>query len=323
MRLVTILIALVGIAVSTATIIHEGAQRIFWILSLAGWPILLLAPLHVTAIGLDAVGWRQLLPDYKKPPTLAFMTWAAVIRESVDALLPVARIGGGVAGVDLLCAKGFTLPVSAASVVAELTITLITQALFTLIGAAILSFGNTPVPWIAHIIVGGMVLTIPFVVAVVLMQRRSRVFHWLGRTASQVFKLRMATVEQVARIDAELALLFRRYGILTRSCLWQLAGLVMTAAEVWLALALMGHPVTLGDAVIVESFGQALRSITFIVPAALGVQELGLIAFGALIGLPPDVSLALSLAKRLRDTVVGIPSLLWWLSLQGRHRHRH
>lgn len=323
MRLITILIAALGIAISTATIFHEGAQRILWILSLAGWPILLLAPLHVAAIGLDAEGWRQLLSGYSKRPNLAFLTWAAVIRESIDALLPVARVGGGVAGMDLLCAKGLTLPVSAASVVAELTITLIAQALFTLIGAGVLSLGDTPVPWIARIVVGSMALSVPFVVAVIALQRHARIFRWLGRTVRHLFSLRLAAAEKVARIDAELARVYRRYRILTVSCLWQLAGLVLTAAEVWLALALMGHPVTPGDAVIIESFGQALRSIAFIVPAALGVQELGLIAFGSLAGLPPDVSLALSLAKRLRDVTVGIPALLSWLWFQARHlRHR-
>ncbi len=322
MRLITILITLVGVSVSTAIIFHEGARQVVWILSLAGWPILLLAPIHVVAIVLDAEGWRRLLSGHENRPGLAFLTWAAVIRDSIDALLPVARVGGDLAGIDLLCARGLALPVSAASVIAELVVTLIGQALFALIGAAILYSGNTPVPWIAHLVAGAMALSIPFAITVIAVQRRARVFRWMSRGVRYLFRPRLAAVEKVARIDDELAIIYRRYRVLALSCLWELAGLMMTAAEVWLALALMGHPVTVADAVVIESFWQALRSIAFVVPAALGVQELGLVAFGALAGLPPDVSLALSLAMRLRDATVGIPSLVSWLWFQARYlRH--
>ncbi|HYW93277.1 MAG TPA: lysylphosphatidylglycerol synthase domain-containing protein [Gammaproteobacteria bacterium] len=322
MRLIAILITLAGVAVSTATIFHEGAQQVLRILALAGWPILLLAPLHLAAVALDAKGWQQLLSGHEKRPGLAFLTWAAVIRDSIDALLPVVRVGGDLAGIDLLCARGVALPVSAASVVAELVITLIAQALFTLIGAALLFASETPVTWLAWVVAGAMALSIPFAIAVIAAQRRARVFRWLGRSVRYLFRLRLAAVENVARIDDELSIIHRRYKVLAVSCLWELAGLIVTAAEVWLALALMGHPVTPGDAVVIEGFWQALRSIAFVVPAALGVQEVGLIAFGSLAGVPPDVSLALSLAKRLRDATVGIPSLASWLWFQAWHlRH--
>ncbi|HYW03715.1 MAG TPA: lysylphosphatidylglycerol synthase domain-containing protein [Gammaproteobacteria bacterium] len=322
MRLITILITLAGIAVSIATIFHEGARQILWILSLAGWPILLLAPLHVAAIGLDAKGWEQLLSGYDRRPGLTFLTWAAVIRDSIDALLPVVRVGGDFAGIDMLCARGIALPASAASVVAEVVITLIAQALFTLIGTVLLLAGGKPMPWIASAVAGAMALSIPFALGVIAVQRHVRVFGGLGRTVHYLFRLRLGAVEKVGRIDDELATLYRRYGILALSCLWELAGLIVTGAEVWLALALMGHPVPPADALVIESFWQALRSIAFVVPAALGVQELGLVAFGSLVGLAPDVSLALSLAKRLRDVTVGVPALLSWLWFQARYlRH--
>jgi hypothetical protein len=46
------------------------------------------------------------------------------------------------------------------------------------------------------------------------------------------------------------------------------------------------------------------------VPSALGVQEAGLIGVGLLLGLGSDVALALSLAKRMREVLFGLPSLL-------------
>jgi hypothetical protein len=54
------------------------------------------------------------------------------------------------------------------------------------------------------------------------------------------------------------------------------------------------------------------------VPSALGVQEAGLIGAGMLVGLAPDAALALSLAKRMREVLFGLPWLLTWQWMEGR-----
>ena len=61
-----------------------------------------------------------------------------------------------------------------------------------------------------------------------------------------------------------------------------------------------------------ESLCHAIRNLAFFVPGALGVQETGLVLIGALIGLPADVAIALSLAKRFREIVIGLPALASW-----------
>ena len=53
------------------------------------------------------------------------------------------------------------------------------------------------------------------------------------------------------------------------------------------------------------------------VPAGLGVQEAGLIGFGSILGLPPDAALTLSLVKRLREILFGIPALVSWQWAEG------
>jgi hypothetical protein len=55
------------------------------------------------------------------------------------------------------------------------------------------------------------------------------------------------------------------------------------------------------------------------VPGALGVQEASLIVLGSVIGLTPDVSLALSLVKRFRELAWGLPGLAMW-QLNALHR---
>jgi hypothetical protein len=55
------------------------------------------------------------------------------------------------------------------------------------------------------------------------------------------------------------------------------------------------------------------------VPGALGVQETGYVLLAPLAGLPTEVGLALSLAKRVRELLLGLPGLLY-LHLSGRSR---
>ena len=48
------------------------------------------------------------------------------------------------------------------------------------------------------------------------------------------------------------------------------------------------------------------------VPSGLGVQEAGLMLIGPLVGVGTDVALSLSLAKRVREVLFGVPTLLSW-----------
>src|SRR5262249_59380092 len=88
------------------------------------------------------------------------------------------------------------------------------------------------------------------------------------------------------------------------------------AGEIWLALRFLGHPVGLARAIVIESLAESVRTAAFTVPGALGVQEGGFLVLGRLFGLTPDVALALSLAKRVREVALGVPGLVAW-QLEG------
>ena len=94
-----------------------------------------------------------------------------------------------------------------------------------------------------------------------------------------------------------------------------LAGFVAGALETWLALYWLQHPVGFGTALALESLTQAIRHFIFVVPAGLGVQEAGLVGFGYLLGLGNDATIALSLAKRMREILFGVPALVYWQGL--------
>jgi uncharacterized membrane protein YbhN (UPF0104 family) len=62
---------------------------------------------------------------------------------------------------------------------------------------------------------------------------------------------------------------------------------------------------------LLESLGQAIRGAAFAIPGALGVQEGGYLLLAPLAGLSPETALALSLAKRARELLLGVPGLLY------------
>src|SRR6202042_264247 len=80
---------------------------------------------------------------------------------------------------------------------------------------------------------------------------------------------------------------------------------------VYLILVLLRSSVSWTDALVLESLGQAIRGAAFAIPGALGVQEGGYLLLAPLAGLPPDMGLALSLAKRARELLLGLPGLLY------------
>jgi len=120
------------------------------------------------------------------------------------------------------------------------------------------------------------------------------------------------------RVDRAVRTLYADPGRLAASLVLRLLSRVAMAGEVWLILWFMGHPVGLAEAMVLEFLGQTLRAASFFVPGAYGVQEGGYVLLGAAIGLPPSVALAVSLAKRGRELLVGLPALVVWQLGDGR-----
>jgi hypothetical protein len=94
-------------------------------------------------------------------------------------------------------------------------------------------------------------------------------------------------------------------------------GWLVGVLEVYIALGWMGHPVTIGEALVIESLVQAVRGAAFVIPSALGAQEGGLILLCGIFAIPPDQALAMSLIKRAADLVVGVPGLAALQILEG------
>ena len=119
-------------------------------------------------------------------------------------------------------------------------------------------------------------------------------------------------------LDAEIKALYRRRGAVFSSLIWKLASWTLGTGEVWLGLHFLGHPVSVLEAFVLESLTQAVRSAAFVIPGGLGVQEGSFVIIGTTLGIGPETALAMSLLKRVRELVIGIPALILWKMIEGR-----
>lgn len=322
MKLAARIALIVGLGAMIALIAHEGAMSIVNLLSQAGWTLLWLVPLHALPLLLDAAGWRALIAA---PTKLSALFWIATLRQAVNGLLPVANIGGEVVGVMLLARSGVGGTLAASSVIVEVLLTIVNQYLFVALGVGLLL-------WITHAmqltfgLLVGLAASTPVIALLIVLLRHGAVFERLQRLAGRLFGPdleRSGVLQHGADVDAAIRMLLGAYTRLARALGWQFAGLIAEGLETWAALRFLGVPVGFSKALVLESLTQAARQFIFIVPAGLGVQELGLVAVGHVLGIGSDVAIALSLAKRMTRILFGVPALLAWQWTEARRGLEH
>jgi hypothetical protein len=127
---------------------------------------------------------------------------------------------------------------------------------------------------------------------------------------------RFAVLERVAgglgRLDDSLAVFYRREPLrLALSTLFHFLGWVVSGVEVWVALHLLGFPISLTAAMLIEAFSTAVRFATFMVPASIGALEGGHVAIFTALGLGGTTGLSFSIVRRIREaTWIGIGFLV-------------
>ena len=203
--------------------------------------------------------------------------WGRLIRDAGSEVLPVSQMGGCVLGARAVALPG--MPVS------------------------------LPVTF-------GLATTGLFAIAFVIVQRHGfaffdRLARMLGRGWAE------RTASGMAAVHAALAETYRRRAGLWGGFALHLGCWMLSAVEVWIALRLAGAPLGFPTVLVIESLLYAIRTVAFAIPNAVGVQEGAYVLIGAAFGLTPEMALAISLLKRARDLVIGLPALATWQIAEG------
>ncbi|CAG9248401.1 flippase-like domain-containing protein [Paraburkholderia unamae] len=308
-----ILLLSIGTALFIALLAWQGLGSVTGALAAAGWGLALVAAFHVVPLALDAGAIAVLFGKGARVDQrdALLARWTG---ESVNSLLPAGQIGGPVAMVRQLAQRGMSMRDAAAAITVSTTLQAVAQIVFAVFGIVLFSaYAANGAPRdlgvaaiIATFVLGGLIAL--FYVA----QRRG-LFGRAMRLASKVFGKHdwSSLATRADAVDAAVKSLYDQRGRAAASFALSLAGWLVGTAEVWLALHFLGHPVDWIDALLLESIGQAIRGAAFAIPGSLGVQEGGYLLLAPLVGLPPEAALALSLAKRAREILLGLPGLLY------------
>jgi putative membrane protein len=321
MKFVGNIAALVGLAVAVWLVWRENATEVLALMRAAGTGLVIAGVAHILSMLANAKGWQLLMRGVVRPKLLAVL-WLVWIRESVNSMLPVARIGGEIVTFRMMRRWGMRPSTAMASLVVDMQLTLISQLVFAVAGIGYLLRNSASGSLqLAANLAWGVALLTPVLVLFSLIHHASpfgRLTQFFNRATSGKLA---AIVGESARIDQSIKQIWRQRGIVTSYLfVWQSLQCLATALEIWLALYFLGAKVSFVEAVVLESLVQALSSMAFFVPGALGIQEGGFLVIGAGLGLDPQTCLALAGARRVRDLIIFVPGLLAWQFSELRRR---
>jgi putative membrane protein len=297
-----------GIAVFIGLIMWSGLGEIGTAVLSVGWGMLFVVLTRVATVSVAGAGWWMLIPARGRL-WLGTAIFLRFVREAVNTLLPLTQVGGDIVGARLLTFWAVPGALAAASVIIDVLMQAATLLLFAALGLLMLVAlgGDRTLAWIAAT---GLALAIPMLGGFYLAQRgagRRLLYFVLNRLKFDGSWRVLGTVDAVYQ---SLSMIYARRSAIATSGQVHMLGWLIGVAEVWIVFACMGHPVSVGDALVIESLAQAVRAGAFVIPSAIGAQEAGLILLCGLFGIPPDQALALSLIKRAADVVVGLPGLV-------------
>jgi putative membrane protein len=301
-----------GVLLFAGEIVSHSVPAVYATLAIAGWGLLLVTVFHLLPLAVDAVAIRVLLPARGSWWDTVLARWGG---ESASSLMPFGQLAGPVAMMRQLSRRGVSMQDAVAAITVNTTLQTLAQAVFALIGLGLIA-GQVSTQTRAHsslppgLLLASIVIAAP-AMTFYLAQRRG-LFSWSTRAMSRICGKRdwFALLGRAQAIDQAVQTTYAHARRAPASFLLNLAGWIAGTGEVYLILWLFGTPVTWPVALMLESLGQAVRGAAFAVPGALGVQEGGYLLLAPLAGLHSDTALALSLAKRAREILLGVPGLL-------------
>jgi putative membrane protein len=311
---------LVGVALAIGLLGEFGVRAILQALQTLGWGgFAAIVAFHLGLVLLMGVAW-WLLGRARRDARLWRFVWARLIRDAASQALPLSHVGGVVLGARALTLAGVSATFATASTIVDIAVEFVGQLVYTLLGLGLLCWLRPGSRLILPILLGVGVMAVLAVLFVAVQASGSGMLErlvtrlmarWIGRQPGGA-----------AVLPDAIRAIRGRHAALALAWLAHLASWLFTGVQAWLTLRLLHVPLGLAQALVIDSLTFGLRSLAFMVPSAIGVQEGAYVLLGALFGVGPQLALALSLTRRGRDLVIGVPALLGWQWQEGRHGRR-
>jgi putative membrane protein len=316
LKLLSLALALLGIIGATILVGWYGFGRVAHaILSVGGKGFVAFCIWQLVVMAILGVAWWLVVPPIGRRPLQIFV-WGRMVRDSAAVCLPFSPVGGFVIGARAITLHGIAWPVAAISTVVDLTAEFAAEIIFAL-GGLIILLDRTSDAGISHLAEIGVAVALVAGLGILKLQRGvASLFVRLGkRLLGQWF----AGAEQDGISTVELS---KMYGDGLRLALCTTAHVVGWFGKGlgnWIAFRLLGSDLDLMGGLAIEGLLHIVMATAVLIPGYAGVQEAGYVALGSIFGVPPEISLGVSLVRRARDIAIGIPTLLIWQFIEVRH----
>ena len=307
----------VGLIIMTGLIAWQGATEIASLLFTSGWTLLWVPIIWIPSILMNARCWQILFaPGYGPTFRQAFL--AQWMGRAVNTLLPVASIGGEIVKARTLILWGVNAAHASASAIVDKTIQALTTILWGTAGTILLAHLALDNKLAFSILVG--VSVIGMGIAGFIIIQKAGMFSLIVKSVNKFTQSEFFAnlIKPASDADQTVKKLYKLHSRIALATIWRLVALISQTGEVWLAAYLLGHPISIIEAMLLKSLSSTLSDFAFVVPNSYGVQEGSFIILGELIGLTPDVSLAISLTIRIRELLIDVPGLALWQHNEGR-----
>jgi glycosyltransferase 2 family protein len=318
-KLRVVIVALLGLALAVYLIAYTGFGPVFSAAAAVGWGGFALLCLYAMALFVVLGGaWYVLLPE-SSPANLRIFVWARMVREAATDVLPFSQLGGLVLGARAAILHGVADSWVYSSTIVDVTMEMLAQIVYVALGILILDLRAPPTSF-AHSLIKGLLIGVACAVAAagffLVLQRH-------GYRVVEKFTARILpnALRHTVAVGTALRSIYRSRARVGASIVLHSVGWVGSAIGAWIAFRLIGVRVDVKSVFALESLVSAIRSTAVFIPHALGAQEAAYTLFAPLFGIGAEFGLAVSVLKRARDLVIGIPIMLIWQAIEG-HRAR-
>jgi uncharacterized protein (TIRG00374 family) len=317
---------------------HVAWDKVGELLSRAGLAALVvLLPCGVVQL-MDALGCWLVLRRLDARPPLGRVLVAQLAGEAMSLWLPLGFAVGEPVRPWLLSAGGYAPVSKAIAAVATRKLLLVSSEALSVIVAVYLAhdalpglsralYGNGALVWVG---VGVAALLAVVATGLWLVVRGGRWLGWLCSRLATIphrgFRAALRRAEgAVTSTDDALRRAFRLGPALGLPALCYLSVWLLEGFETWLILQILGVDLALGHVLFMEALVVSLRSVVVVVPAGLGVQEAGYVAFLAAFGLPAAASIgaAFSVLKRFKEAFWGLIGYACFALARPRARQQY
>lgn len=316
MKRLSYFLALAGVLIALLLVSWFGFGNVVNAVSRIGWSEFgVIIGWQIVIFVIVGLAWDVITParTMRRPWVLI---WGRMVRDASANCLPFSQVGGFVFGARAVTLHGVEWHTAAASTVVDVTAEFLAQIAFACIGLGVL-LARAPGSGIAVPVEAGIGVAVLACFAFVWVQKGAApLFARIGRRiAGNWFS---DAEERFDVFQTELGLIYGHAGKLALGFLIHLIGWLCTGVSGWIAYRALGVPIDFDDALAIEALLSAAAAVAFLVPVNAGVQEAGYAGLGAIFGVPPEISLGVSLVRRARDIVVGVPILLIWQFVEMR-----